>query len=138
MRPLRLALREVHAVGRGLTDTHRHFRDRLLAVALATMGVDLVCAVGAYFLERHQPQTEVKTFGSAIFWTSTQLLTVSSQLRNPIGPGARVLDVFMEAWAITVVATMAGAFGSFFYRRGVERFGHPEPHRKRVEAAPRG
>ena len=26
----------------------------------------------------------------------------------------------MEAYAITVVATLAGSFGAFFYRRGVE------------------
>jgi hypothetical protein len=127
MRVLRGAAREVHAVVRGLTDTHRHFRDRLLAIGLATVGVDVVCAVVAYLIERHQPQTEIRSFGSAIFWTSTQLLTVSSQLRNPISPGARVLDVFMEAWAITVVATLAGAFGTFFYRRSVERVGHPQP-----------
>jgi hypothetical protein len=126
VRVLRTAIREAHAVLHGLTDTHRHLRDRLLAIVLATLGVDVTCAVVAYFAERHASQTEVKSFGSAIFWTSTQLLTVSSQLRNPITPGGRVLDVFMEAWAITVVATLAGAFGSFFYRRSVERFGHPE------------
>ncbi|MDQ6914513.1 MAG: hypothetical protein M3155_01725 [Actinomycetota bacterium] len=126
MRALRGASHEVYAVVRGLSDTHRHLRDRLLAIGMATLGVDLVCAVIAFFAERHAPQTEVKSFGSAIFWTSTQLLTVSSQLHNPITPGARVLDVFMEAYAITVVATLAGAFGSFFYRRGVERAGEPK------------
>jgi hypothetical protein len=126
MRPLREAMREVRAVVRGLTGTHQHLRDRLVAIAIAVAIVDLVCAVIAYFMERHAPQTEIKSFGSAIFWTSTQLLTVSSQLRNPITPGARVLDVFMEAFAITVVATLAGSFGNFFYRRSVERAGEPK------------
>jgi hypothetical protein len=41
-------------------------------------------------------------------------LTVSSQLRNPISTGARVLDIFFEMWAITVVAALAGSLGSFF------------------------
>jgi hypothetical protein len=126
MRPLREAMREVRAVVRGLTGTHRHLRDRLVAIALSLVGVDLVCAAIAYFAERHAAQTEVKTFGDAIFWTSTQLLTVSSQLRNPISPTGRVLDVFMEAYAITVVATLAGSFGNFFYRRSVERAGEPK------------
>jgi hypothetical protein len=127
MRQLRDARREVRAIVRGLTGTHRHLRDRLVAIALSVVGVDLVCAVIAYFAERHAPQTEVKSFGSAIFWTSTQLLTVSSQLRNPVTPTGRVLDVFMEAYAITVVATLAGSFGTFFYRRSVERAGEPKP-----------
>jgi hypothetical protein len=71
-------------------------------------------------LERHAPETEVKTFGSAFFWASTQLLTVSSQLKNPISSGGRVLDMFMEIWAITVIATLAGARGSFLQKRGEE------------------
>ena len=117
---LRAAMQEARAVLRGDTHFHRRLRDRLEAVVLATAGIDLVCAVIAYFAERHAAQTEIKTFGDAIFWTTTQLLTVSSQLRNPISPTGRVLDVFMEAYAITVVATLAGSFGAFFYRRGVE------------------
>ena len=48
------------------------------------------------------------------------LLTVSSQIKNPISVGGRILDVFMEIWAITVVAALAGALGSFLQKRGQE------------------
>jgi hypothetical protein len=41
-----------------------------------TAGVDLVCAILAFLFERHASETEIHTFGSAIFWTTTQLLTV--------------------------------------------------------------
>lgn len=58
--------------------------------------------------------------GSAFFWTSTQLLTVSSSIGNPISFGGRALDIFMEAYAITVIAALAGAFGSFLHKRGLE------------------
>jgi hypothetical protein len=85
-----------------------------------TVGIDLVCAIAAFLLERHSQQTEIKTVGSAVFWTTTQLLTVSSQIKNPISVGGRILDVFMEIWAITVVAALAGAFGSFLQKRGQE------------------
>jgi hypothetical protein len=47
-------------------------------------------------------------------------LTVSSQLKNPISVGGRILDVFMEIYAITVIATLAGAIGSFLQKRGEE------------------
>ena len=76
--------------------------------------------IAAFLLERHSPETEIKTFGSAFFWTSTQLLTVSSQIKNPISVGGRILDVFMEIWAITVIAALAGAFGTFLQKRGEE------------------
>lgn len=87
---------------------------------MATVGIDLLCAVIAFLIERHSQQTEIKTFGSAAFWTTTQLLTVSSQLKNPISPGGRILDVFMEIYAITVIAALAGAIGSFLQKRGEE------------------
>ena len=84
------------------------------------MGVDAVCALAGFLLERHNPETDIKTFGSAFFWTSTQLLTVSSQVKNPLSTGGRALDIFMEIWAITVIATLAGAMGSFLQKRGEE------------------
>jgi hypothetical protein len=112
--------REVRDVFRAATATHRRLRNHLLTIAVATVGIDLMCAIVAFILERHSQQTEIKTFGSAAFWTTTQLLTVSSQIKNPISTGGRILDVFMEAYAITVIATLAGAIGSFLQKRGAE------------------
>jgi hypothetical protein len=80
-----------------------------------------VASVLILHFERDAPGTEITNFGDALFWTSTQLLTVSSQLPNPISTPARVLDVFLQLWAISVVAVLAGSFGAFFHRRGVER-----------------
>jgi hypothetical protein len=45
---------------------------------------------------------------------------VSSQIRDPISFGGRVLDIFMEAYAISVVATLAGATGAFIQKRALE------------------
>jgi hexokinase len=114
------AAREFRDVLRAATATHRRLREQLLTIIVATAGVDVVCAVAAFLLERHSQQTEIDTFGSAVFWTTTQLLTVSSQIKNPISVGGRILDVFMEIYAISVVATLAGAFGSFLQKRGQE------------------
>jgi hypothetical protein len=117
---LRSAGREVLDVARAATATHRRLRDHLTAIIVATVGVDVVCALIGLLSERHAKETEIKTFGSALFWTTTQLLTVSSNLKDPISAGGRVLDVFMEIWAITVIATLAGAIGSFLQKRGEE------------------
>jgi hypothetical protein len=120
MRPFRLAASELVAVARATTKTHRRLRDRLVVIAGATLGVDLLCALAAFLLERHAQQTEIKTIGSALFWTSTQLLTVSSQLKNPISPGGRIIDIFMEAYAITVIAALAASVGTFLHKRSLE------------------
>ncbi len=111
---------EVHDVIRARTPTHRRLRDRLVGIALATIGIDLLCAVMALVFEHHSKQTQVTSFGSALFWTSTQLLTVSSSIQNPISSAGRVLDVGMEIYAITVVASLAGAMGAFLVKRGHE------------------
>ncbi len=112
--------REFRDVLRGATATHLRLRDHLVTIIVATVGVDVFCAVVAFVLERHSQQTEIKTFGSAVFWTTTQLLTVSSQIKNPISVGGRILDVLMEIYAITVIATLAGAIGAFLQKRGEE------------------
>jgi hypothetical protein len=114
-------VREIHDVLRGQTPTHLHLRSRLAFVIGATIVVDAVASVLVLLFERHASGTEITNLGDAVFWTSTQLLTVSSQLPNPISAAARVLDVFLQAYAISVVAVLAGSFGAFFHRRGIER-----------------
>lgn len=114
-------LREIHDVLRAATPTHLHLRARIAFVTGTTILVDAVASMLILLFERHAPGTEITNVGDALFWTSTQLLTVSSQLPNPISTPARVLDVLLQAYAISVVAVLAGAFGAFFHRRGVER-----------------
>jgi hypothetical protein len=117
---LRSAGREISSVARGGSPTHAKLRDRLTVMLIVTVGIDLICAVLALILERHGSSTQIKSFGSAIFWTSTQLLTVSSSIQNPVSVGGRMLDIVMEAYAITVVATLAGSLGSFMVKRAEE------------------
>jgi hypothetical protein len=105
---------DLHKLLRGSTPIHFHLRRRLLIVWGATVVVAMAGAVAIYFFERHQPGTQIHSFGDSLFWTSAQLLTVSSQLRNPISTGARILDIFFEMWAISVVAVLAGSVGTFF------------------------
>jgi hypothetical protein len=103
---------------RAATATHRRLRDHLVTIIVVTVGIDLFCATAAFLLEHHSQQTEIKTFGSAAFWTTTQLLTVSSSIKNPISVGGRILDIFMEIYAITVIAALAGALGTFLQSAG--------------------
>ena len=111
---------EVREVLRAGTPTHSRLRDRLVAIAVATAGFDIMCAVLALLFEHGQQQTQIKSFGSALFWTTTQMLTVSSNIQNPISFPGRVLDVVMEIYAITVIGSLAGALGAFLVKRGEE------------------
>jgi hypothetical protein len=119
--PVRAGSQEVLKVARGVTPTHDHLRSRLIFIVVATVILAAVASVLVFFFERHVDGTGITTFGDSLFWTSTQLLTVSSQLPNPLSTPARVLDIFLQAYAISIVAMLAGSFGAFFHRRSIER-----------------
>ena len=121
MGPLARAGHEIVDVARAKTTTHRHLRERIVAMFALSVVVDLVCGLLSFLFERHAPGTDIKTIGSGLFFSSAQLLTVSSSMANPLTAAGRLLDVGMEAYAITVVAALAGSFGAFFHRRSAER-----------------
>ena len=96
------------------------FRSRVLRLAVVSIAFDLVAAALAWWFEQGAPH-EFGTYWAALFWTTTQLLTVSSQIQNPFTTGGRIVDVFLELYAITVVTTLAGSWGAFFHQRSKER-----------------
>ena len=117
----RTGFREIRDILRARSPAHLHLRSRLIFVLGATLVIDAVASVLILLFERHAQGSEITNIGDAVFWTSTQLLTVSSQLPNPISAPGRVLDVLIQAYAIAVVAVLAGSWGAFFHRRGIER-----------------
>jgi hypothetical protein len=80
---------EAVMVAKGMSPVHVRLRSRLASLLAASVALDLVASVVIDFAEQGQSGTGIKTFGDALFWTSTQLLTVSSNLPNPLStPGA--------------------------------------------------
>jgi hypothetical protein len=95
-------------------ERHRRLLGRLALIVMATALVDVLGSIAMYGFERGARGTEVKTFGQAVFFTTVQLLTVSSQIRNPLTTAGRVVDIALEVWAVVVVAGSAGAVATFF------------------------
>jgi hypothetical protein len=116
------AARELLGIVRGLEGPHRDLRDRIVIIAVLTLIADLVGSWLVYWFEHDATGSDIATFGDSIFWTTCQLLTVSSQLRAPLSTGGRVVDVFLELYAITVVTTLAGSWGAFFHHQTRRRW----------------
>jgi len=95
-------------------ERHRRLVGRLLLVLILTVVVDVIGTVLVYLFERHAGQTDIHSVFDAFFFTTVQLLTVSSQIKNPLTVTGRVVDVFLEIWAVIVVAGSAGAIATFF------------------------
>jgi hypothetical protein len=99
---------------------------------LATVSILLDLAAAAVALAaEHGHAHAFATYWAALFWTTTQLLTVSSQLPNPTSTVAHVLDVVLELASITIVTSIAGSWAAFFHHQR-----HPGPAAPSAENEP--
>jgi voltage-gated potassium channel len=95
-------------------ERHRRLISRLGIVLVLTFLIDVAGTLLVYASERGVKGGDIHSLGDALFFTTVQLLTVSSQIRNPLTAAGRVVDVVLEVWAVIVVAGSAGAIASFF------------------------
>ena len=116
---------ELRMVAGGASHTHRVLRSRLAFLTVGTAVLDAVGTVLMYAFEHTRPDSGFHDLGGALFWVSAQLTTISSQMPNPVTTAGRVLDIVLEVWAVSVVATLAASLASFFLARHAERLGRP-------------
>lgn len=96
------------------SERHRRLLARIMLAFGLSVVVDLVGGLLMCLLESGKKGTEIHGFGDALFFSTVQILTVSSSLKNPITSGGKVVDVLLELWAVFVVTAVAGSFASFF------------------------
>lgn len=111
-------LRQELANLRGWQAHHHRLVARLLLILIATLIIDAAGTILIFLGERHTRGTDIHTLGDAFFFTTVQLLTVSSQMRNPFTAFGRAVDIVLEIWAVLVVAGSAGAFAAFLQDAG--------------------
>ena len=103
-------------LGRLLTLEERH--RRLAARLVLALGLTLLVGVAGtlltYQFELGVKGGDIHGLGDAAFFTAVQLLTVSSQIKNPLTTPGRIVDLGLEVWSIFVVTAVAGSFASFF------------------------
>jgi len=117
---MRHRAQEVRMLVGGRSHTHRVLRSRLVFLLAVTLALDAVATVLMYLFEHDHRGSGFDDLGGALFWVSAQLTTVSSQMPNPVTTPGRVLDLVLEVWAISVVATLAASLAAFFHARQVE------------------
>jgi hypothetical protein len=118
----------------GMSNVVMHHNRFLAWVGGAAVAINLVAAWIALAAERGHPH-EFHTYWAALFWTTTQMLTVSSQLPNPSSTAAHILDVVLEFLSITIVTSIAGSWAAFFHHR---RHGAREAARAENGPSPSG
>jgi hypothetical protein len=92
-----------------VTWSERH--ERLAARVAIAIGLSLVVDFAGALLMWH---FEIHGFGNALFFTTAQILTVSSSLKYPLTHAGQIVDVGLEMWGVFVITAVAGSFASFF------------------------
>ena len=100
---------------------HHVLRGRLLAALVIVAIVDAVGTVLMWLFEDDARRSAIHNLWDAFFFSTVQLLTVSSQMPNPVTTGGRIVDIALELTALCLVSAIAGVFASFFLHLGVER-----------------
>ena len=95
-------------------ERHRRLLARILIAFSVSVVVDLVCATLIWSFESGLKGSDIHDFGDALFFSSVQILTVSSSLKNPVTTAGQIVDVVIEFWAVFVITAVAGSFASFF------------------------
>ena len=95
-------------------DRHERLLARIVIAFVLSVMVDLACAALMYAFESGLHGSDIHGFGDALFYSTVQILTVSSSLRNPVTNAGEIVDVVLEFWAISVITSVAGSFASFF------------------------
>ena len=104
--------------GRNTPRPHLVLRRRIVQALLLVAAIDVIGTVLMWMFEDDAPRSEISNLWDAFFFTTVQLLTVSSQMRNPVTTGGRIVDIFLELTALCLVSGIAGAFASFFLDLG--------------------
>ena len=76
--------------------------------------VDVLGTLAMWRLEDGADRSAIHGAWDAFFFSTVQLLTVSSQMPNPVTTGGRLVDIFLQMTAICFVTGIAGSFASFF------------------------
>ena len=96
------------------SERHRRLLARMMIAFGLSAVVDAVCATLMYLYESGLKGSNIHGFGDALFFSTVQIVTVSSSFTNPVTHAGQIVDVALEFWGIFVVTAIAGSFASFF------------------------
>jgi ion channel len=90
-------------------------------IAVATVFVVAIGTLFVFLFERNASGSAITNIGDSLFWTTAQVLTVSSQMPNPQTTGGRIVDVLLMAYAVVMIGLLVSVFGKVLLRDDEDR-----------------
>lgn len=128
LRPLRLfrsltALRTVTAtralgvIDRSIDNVRGVFAGRAMSyMIILTIVVTLVGAGLTYQFDRGHPNTDLTSYGEAVWWGATLITTINSGL-DPVSAWGRVVGMIMRIYAMGVFGYLTASIATYFIRQ---------------------
>jgi voltage-gated potassium channel len=85
---------------------------RFAYVGLLTLVVVVAGAVGVLYFDRGVEGAPIRTFGDALWWSTTMVTTINSEL-YAVSPEARALAVLLRIYAVSVFGLITAAIATY-------------------------
>lgn len=111
-------VRLLGGVNRGMRVIRDVTRGRQFAfVAILTLVVVLAGAAGSFFFDRGNSQSPINSLGDALWWSTTLVTTVSSEL-YVVSTEARVIALFQRIFALSIFGYVTASIASYLIDTG--------------------
>lgn len=108
------ALRVITVGNRSIREVGSVLKRRHLAYVATVVGiVTVLAAAGVYFLERTAPNSNIRSFGTALWWSLGIVTTVGTEL-YPVTAEGRILAGIEMLFGVSVFGYVAGSLASLF------------------------
>lgn len=111
----------IQEVLHGPSIPHVDLRNRLFTTFSFTVMVSGVATFALFLAERGHQESDIANLWDAFYFTVSQLSTLGSDMNNPVTTTGQIIVLLINVFAITVVSTLAGIFGAYFYHRTDQR-----------------
>lgn len=106
-------VRLIGGINRGMRALRTITRGRLmLYVAALTFAVVMAGAVGVLFFERAYPESPIRTFPDALWWSATLVTTMGSEL-YVVSTEARVIAFLQRLYALSIFGYITASIASY-------------------------
>ncbi|MGI8643836.1 MAG: potassium channel family protein [Thermomicrobiales bacterium] len=118
-------VRLLGGINRGMRVLRRVTRgERFAYFSALSIAVVLISAAGVYYFERDAADSNIRTFGDALWWSSTVVTTVNAE-KYAVTIEGRIIGILIRLFALSVFGLLTASIASYFVGKDAEERAAP-------------